>query len=58
VWPKLTSLTPGGKNVVNPLLILLGKIYLTPLQIKLGFMKNFVKGMDKTGRGLEYMRNM
>jgi hypothetical protein len=23
----------------------------------MGHMKNFVKGMDKTGRGLEYLRN-
>jgi len=28
-----------------------------PLHIKLGIMKNFVKGMDKTGRGFEYLRN-
>jgi hypothetical protein len=27
------------------------------LHIKLGLMKNFVKGMDKTGRGFEYVRN-
>jgi len=27
------------------------------LHIKLGLMKNFVKGMDKTGRGIKYLRN-
>jgi hypothetical protein len=27
------------------------------LHIKLGLMKNFVKGMGKTGRGFEYVRN-
>ena len=27
------------------------------LHIKLGFMKNSVKGMDKTGHGFKYMRN-
>jgi len=42
--------------VVNPLL-LPEKIYLPPLHIKLGLMKNFVKGLDKTGRGFEYVRN-
>ena len=26
------------------------------MHIKLGLMKNFVKGMDKTGRGFEYVR--
>jgi len=48
LWPKRTSLTPGQKNVVSPL-VLPEKIYLPPLHIKLGLMKNFVKGMDKTG---------
>ena len=28
-----------------------------PLHIKLGLMKIFVKGMEKTGRGFEYVRN-
>jgi len=27
------------------------------LHIKLGLMKNFVKGVDKTGRGFEYVRH-
>jgi len=51
LWPKQTSQTPGEKHEVNPPLILLEKIYLPPLNIKLGLMKNFVKGMDKTGCG-------
>jgi len=57
LWPKRKSLTTGEKNVVSPLLVLPEKIFLPPLQIKLGLMKNFVKGMDKTGRGFEYLRN-
>jgi len=48
---------PGEKNVINPPLVLLDKIFLLPLHIKLGLMKNFVKGMDKTGHGFEYLRN-
>ena len=28
-----------------------------PLHIKLGLTKNFVKGIDKTGPGFEYVRN-
>jgi len=55
LWPKRTSLMPGEKNVANPSLVLLEKIYLPPLHIKLGLMKNFVKGMDKTGRGFQYV---
>jgi len=57
LWPKRTSLTPGEKNAVNPPLILPEKIYLPPLHIKLGLMKNLVKGMDTTGSRLEYVRN-
>ena len=48
---------PGEKNVINPPLVLQEKIYLPPLHIKLSLMKNFVKGMDKTGCGFEYVRN-
>jgi hypothetical protein len=48
---------PGEKNFISPPLILLEKIYLPHLHIKLGLMKNFVKGMDKTGCGFEYVRN-
>jgi len=36
-----------GENVVNPPPVLPEKIYLPPLHIKLGLVKNFVKGMDK-----------
>jgi len=57
LFPKRTSLTPGEKNVVNPPLVLPEKIYLPPLHKKLGLMKNFVKVMDKTGCGFEYLRN-
>jgi len=57
LWPKRTSLKPGEKNVVSPPLVLPEKILLPPLRIKLGLMKNFVKGTDKIGRGLEYLRN-
>jgi len=46
---------PGEKNVVNPPLVLPEKIYLPPLHIKLGLMKTFVKGMDKTGLGFQYV---
>ena len=57
LWPKRTSLKPEEKNVVSPSLVLPEKIFLPPLHIKLGLMKNFVKDMDKTGRRFEYVRN-
>jgi hypothetical protein len=57
LWPKQTLLTPGEKNVAIPPLVLPEKIYLPLLHINLGLIKNFVKGMDKTGRGFEYVTN-
>ena len=57
LWPKRTSLTPGEKNVVNPPLFLPEKIFLPPLHTKLGFGKNYVIAMDKTGRAFKYFRN-
>ena len=54
LWPKRKSLTQREKNVV---IALPEKIYLAPLHIKLGLMKNSVKGMDKTDYGFEYVRN-
>jgi len=57
LWSKRTSLTPGEKNVINPPLVLLEKIYLSHLQIKLGLTKNSVKDKNKTGRGFECVRN-
>jgi len=57
LWLKRTSPTPGVKHVVIPPLVLPEKIYLPPLRINLGLMKNFVNGMAKTGCEFEYMRN-
>ena len=57
LWPKRTSLTSEEKNVISSPLLLSEKMYLIPLHIKLGLMQNYVKGMDKTGRGFEYVRN-
>jgi len=57
VWPKRTSLTPRENNIVNPVLVLPEKIFLPLLHINLGLMKNFVKGMGKTGHRFECVRN-
>jgi len=48
---------PGEKNVVNPPLVLQENTFLPPVHIKLGLMKNFLKGMDKTRCGFQYVRN-
>ena len=34
-----------------------GENFSAPFSQKLGLMKNFVKGMDKTGRGFKYLKN-
>jgi hypothetical protein len=57
VRPKRTSLTPGEKSVLSPPLVLPEKIFLSPLHMKMGLMKNILKGTDKTSRGFEYVRN-
>ena len=54
-WPKRESLTPGKKNVFSQPLVASEKIYLPPLHIKLGLMKNFVKAMDHNGEGFNFL---
>ena len=41
------------KPLVDP-----AKIYLPPLHIKLGLMKNYVKPTNKEGEGFPYLRQM
>ena len=55
-WPRRTLLTPGIKNVANTPLVATTKVFLPPLHIKLGLMKNFVKGMDRSGLGFMYLK--
>jgi hypothetical protein len=47
---------PGERCVRNQLLVDKYKILLSPLHIKLGLMKNFVKAMNKHHKGFEYLR--
>lgn len=55
-WPKRESLTPGLKNIKNPPLVQPNNIFLPPLHIKLGLVKNFVKAMDKNCDGFLYLK--
>lgn len=55
-WPTRTGLVPGEKSVAHPPLVDPLKIYLPPLHIKLGLMKNFVKAMNKSGDGFQYLQ--
>ncbi|KYM94050.1 hypothetical protein ALC62_15341, partial [Cyphomyrmex costatus] len=55
-WPKRDSFTPGEKNVLYKPLVNPHDIYLPPLHIKLGLIKNLVKAMDKDGEGFAYLK--
>ncbi|UYV66602.1 hypothetical protein LAZ67_4002268 [Cordylochernes scorpioides] len=46
----------GYKNIANLPLIDSENIYLPPLHIKLGLMKNFVKAMDRNAIGFAYLK--
>lgn len=55
IWPSRKSYTPGEKNVLHEPLVDPNNVLLPPLHIKLGLMKNFVKGMDREGPGFKYL---
>ena len=54
-WPE-RNLNPSEKNVVVKPLVDPKDVLLPPLHIKLGLMKNFVKGMNQEGRAFKYIR--
>ena len=47
-WPTCQLLQPGTQNVMHKAMVGSSNILLPFLHIKLGLMKNFVKGMDKS----------
>jgi hypothetical protein len=55
-WPRRDSLIPEKKNVLNSPLVNPEKVFLPPLHIKLGLMKNYVKVVDKNGAGFVYLK--
>ena len=50
-WSSRTEHVVGKYNLKHPALIDPQKVLLPLLQIKLGLMKNFVKGMDHQSSG-------
>jgi hypothetical protein len=48
---KRLKLTSGERNVVHDPLVDAAKVFLPPLHIRLGLVKNFVKAMKKDGPG-------
>jgi hypothetical protein len=50
-------LIPGQKSVINTPLINSEKVYLPPLHIKLGLIKDFVKVIGQNSAGFMYLKN-
>ena len=57
VWPPRQSRQIGRHNVQHQPLISSANVFLLPLHIKLGFMKNFVKAMDWDGDGFKFLKD-
>ena len=55
-WPA-RNLNTNEKNVIAEPFVDPKDVLLPPLHIKLGLMKNFVKGMNKEGQAFRYLRN-
>lgn len=56
VWPPREKIEVGVKNLTREPLVQKEKIYLPPLHIKLGLIKNFVKALDKNGNAFNYLK--
>jgi hypothetical protein len=55
-WPLHSETTPGQKNLIHPALVNKYKVYLSPINIKLAFIKIFVKLMAKERGEFAYLR--
>ncbi|GFG38379.1 hypothetical protein Cfor_03177, partial [Coptotermes formosanus] len=56
-WPQQHIFAPGKMNISCEPLVNPRDVYLTPLHIKLGLMKVFVKAPDIGGQAFTYLRN-
>ena len=54
-WPERTEFVPGSYSMKQLPLVDPQNILLSPLHIKLGLMKNFVKALDKDGEAFKYL---
>ena len=57
VWPTQQSPQIGRHNVHHQPLVSSANVFLPPLHIKLGLMKNFVKAMDQEGDGFKFLKD-
>ena len=58
VWPPRENPCVGTYNVKHQPLVDPIDVYLPPLHIKLGLMKNFVKAMDLHGERFKYLKEL
>ena len=54
-WAPRESFLPGQSSVQHVNLVDAQKIFLPPLHIKLGLVKNFIKALDKTGAAFQFL---
>lgn len=57
-WPERMTYAPGQMSVKHTPLVQPNRIFLPPLHIKLGLMKNFVKALKPDGLGFQYLKQM
>lgn len=57
-WPRRIATREGQKGVILPPLVDANLIYLPPLHLKLGLVKNFIKAMERNSNGFTYLRNI
>ena len=54
-WSSIQALNSGSHNILSHPLVESSKILLPPFHIKLGFMKNFLKALDREGRKFTFL---
>ncbi|QQP52342.1 Uncharacterized protein FKW44_004467 [Caligus rogercresseyi] len=54
-WPARDQLVPGAKNIIHEPFVDREKILISPLRLKLGLMKQFMRALDKDGRCFNYL---
>lgn len=57
-WPRRTQFVIGENNVKSKPLVPVSKILMPPLHLKLGLMKQFVKGLKKDSLAFAYLKEL
>ncbi|KAL6465610.1 hypothetical protein MHYP_G00257430 [Metynnis hypsauchen] len=57
-WPQRTEFTVGKNNVKWEPLVDPRKVLMSPLHIKLGLIKQFVRALDKESRAFNYLQDL